>query len=249
VPYGASNPENAVLASQWARAKVDDLMMGDMKGMQQGQVTDELKQEIIGLGLTYNLLTQFTSFVAVEELRITEGGKARTIRVPIEMPQGVSYSGVFGRSRGSGGGGPYSQMKSSRSSYAFGANAAGNGRKSLATDPDESSLDMREEVTLERLEKMPDNGNLAPAEKRDKLLALKLDESLRKLAASGDTKPVEVRVTLRDFSDDAIAKLEALGFKLLAKATTVKLVIGTISADKLEELALLKVVRSVDPGK
>jgi ribosomal protein L15 len=108
---------------------------------------------------------------------------------------------------------------------------------------------MREEAMLERLDKMPDNGNLAPAEKRDKLLALKLDESLRKLAASGDTKPVEVRVTLRDFSDDVIAKLEALGFKLLAKATTVKLVIGTISADKLEELALLKVVRSVDPGK
>ena len=64
-----------------------------------------------------------------------------------------------------------------------------------------------------------------------------------------DTTPLEVRVTLRDLSDDVIAKLEALGFKLLAKATTVKLVIGTIPADKLEELALLKAVRSVDPGK
>ena len=42
---------------------------------------------------------------------------------------------------------------------------------------------------------------------------------------------------------------EALGFKLLAKATSVKLVVGTIPADKLEELALLKVVRSVDPGE
>ena len=98
---------------------------------------------------------------------------------------------------------------------------------------------------------MPETGNgkLTPAEKRDKLLALKLGEGLRKLAASGDTKPVEVRVTLRDLSDDAIAKLEALGFKLLAKATSVKLVVGTIPADKLEELALLKVVRSVDPGE
>ena len=100
VTFEASNPENAVLASQWARAKVDDLMMDDMTGMQQGKVTDELKQEIIGLGLAYNLLTQFTSFVAVEELRITEGGKARTIRVPVEMPQGVSYSGVFGNGGG-----------------------------------------------------------------------------------------------------------------------------------------------------
>jgi hypothetical protein len=107
---------------------------------------------------------------------------------------------------------------------------------------------VREEAVLEELEKMPTEGNLTPADKRDKLLALKLDESLRKLAATGGNAPVEVRVTLRDFSDDAIAKLEALGFKLLAKATSVKLVIGTIPADKLEELALLEVVRRVDPG-
>jgi ribosomal protein L15 len=158
---------------------------------------------------------------------------------------------VFGRSGGSGGGGFGSAQAGLRRSSVSKAMAAGNGikSKSRATDSAKPSMDMRDEVTLERLEKMPDNGNLTPAEKRDKLLALKLDESLRKLAASGDTKPVEVRVTLRDFSDDVIAKLEALGFKLLAKATTVKLVIGTIPADKLEELALLKVVRSVDPGK
>ena len=105
----------------------------------------------------------------------------------------------------------------------------------------------REEAVLERLEKMPADGNLTPADKRDKLLALKLDESLRKLAATGGTQPVEVRVTVRDFSDDTIAKLEALGFKLLAKATSVKLVIGTIPADKLEELSLLEVVRRIDP--
>jgi uncharacterized protein YegL len=91
------NPENSVLATQWARAKVDHLMMGDMKGIQSGSPLPAMKREIIELGTTYNLLTQFTSFVAVEEQHTTEGGVPRTIRVPLEMPKGVSQSGVFGR--------------------------------------------------------------------------------------------------------------------------------------------------------
>ena len=85
--------------------------------------------------------------------------------------------------------------------------------------------------------------------KRDQLLPLKLEESLKKLAASGSTEKVEVRVILRDFSDEAIAKLEALGFKVLAKATSVKMVVGKVGADKLEELALLQVVRRVEPSE
>ena len=42
-------------------------------------------------------MTQFTSFVAVEEQIVTEGGKPRRVEVPVEMPEGVSYEGVFGQ--------------------------------------------------------------------------------------------------------------------------------------------------------
>jgi len=41
-------------------------------------------------------MTQFTSFVAVEELTITKGGVPVKVNVPVEMPDGVSYEGVFG---------------------------------------------------------------------------------------------------------------------------------------------------------
>ena len=41
-------------------------------------------------------MTQFTSFVAVEESYITEAGKTRRVEVAVEMPAGVSYEGVFG---------------------------------------------------------------------------------------------------------------------------------------------------------
>jgi len=96
VTFPEENPDNRVLASQWARAKVGHLMMRDMTGMQREQMKPDLRKEIIQLGLTYNILTQFTSFVAVEERHTTDGGAPRTMQVPLEMPQGVSYSGVFG---------------------------------------------------------------------------------------------------------------------------------------------------------
>jgi hypothetical protein len=41
-------------------------------------------------------MTPFTSFVAVEDKVITEGGAPRRVEVPVEMPDGMSYQGVFG---------------------------------------------------------------------------------------------------------------------------------------------------------
>jgi Ca-activated chloride channel family protein len=58
---------------------------------------DDLKQQITQLGIDYRLMTPFTSFVAVEETVITEGGAPRRVEVPVEMPDGMSYEGVFGR--------------------------------------------------------------------------------------------------------------------------------------------------------
>ena len=42
-------------------------------------------------------MTPFTSFVAVEETVVTDGGKPRRVDVPVEMPEGVSYEGIFGK--------------------------------------------------------------------------------------------------------------------------------------------------------
>lgn len=89
-------PENRELASTWARRKIDHLMQQDLTGVQQGNPNPAVQEEILGLGLRYRLLTQFTSFVAVEKVTITAGGQPRTVAVPVEMPQGVSYEGVFG---------------------------------------------------------------------------------------------------------------------------------------------------------
>ncbi len=85
---------NDVLATLWARTKVDDLMSKSLKydAAEEEAFLDlkaKTKTDIIGLGLKYNLLTQFTSFVAVEEKVRTVGGKPRKIEVPVNLPAGM----------------------------------------------------------------------------------------------------------------------------------------------------------------
>ncbi len=86
--------QHDVLATLWARRKVDDLMVQDMSGMQAGKMSDKLKSEIVGLGLTFGMMTQFTSFVAVEDSIPTDGIEPRRVDVPVESPAGsVPFTG------------------------------------------------------------------------------------------------------------------------------------------------------------
>ncbi|MEA2204375.1 MAG: Ca-activated chloride channel [Blastocatellia bacterium] len=91
-----SQPAHDVLATLWARTRIGDLMSQDYAGMQRGTMKGDIQETITQLGLDYRLMTQFTSFVAVEEMVVTDGGKPRRIDVPIEMPEGVNLSGVTG---------------------------------------------------------------------------------------------------------------------------------------------------------
>jgi Ca-activated chloride channel family protein len=101
IPVDFSSPQTQhdVLATLWARTRIDDLMSQDFHGAQQGNMKEEVKQSIIQLGLEYRLMTQFTSFVAVEEMIVTDGGQPRRIDVPVEVPEGVNREAAFGQER------------------------------------------------------------------------------------------------------------------------------------------------------
>jgi Ca-activated chloride channel family protein len=96
----AEEAAHPVIATLWARRKVDALMAGNWMGMQSGNPGPEIKDAITKLGVNFNLMTQFTSFVAVEESIRNEGGVSKRVEVPVEMPAGVSYDGIFGAERG-----------------------------------------------------------------------------------------------------------------------------------------------------
>ncbi len=79
------------LPSLWARSKMDDIEIDNYQhpaGNAAAQITD--------LALEYRLMSAYTSFVAVEQRVVNVGGQQRTVNVPVEMPDGVSYEGIFG---------------------------------------------------------------------------------------------------------------------------------------------------------
>jgi len=91
------NPDNGSLASVWAREKIKYLMLEQLGGRMKG-----IEEEVTNLALEYNLMSQYTSFVAVDEV-IPEGSDTtlpRTIAIPVPMPDGVSFTGVFGPASG-----------------------------------------------------------------------------------------------------------------------------------------------------
>jgi len=95
VELPAEEPDHAVLAQVWARKKIEDLSYQMM-----GTEVEELVEEITNTALTYRLMSQYTSFVAVDEQDMGKlRGPAkppRRVSVPVPVPDGVSFAGVFG---------------------------------------------------------------------------------------------------------------------------------------------------------
>ncbi len=88
--------EHDVIATLWARGRIEELMNQNLAAAQGGAFPDAQRQEVVKLGEQFQIMTQFTSFVAVEKSRVTIGGRPVLVAVPIEMPAGVSYEGIFG---------------------------------------------------------------------------------------------------------------------------------------------------------
>lgn len=94
--FPVSQGTSTVVASLWARAQVDQILRPHLNALQQGSVPDEARHLVIRMAEEHQIMSPFTSFVAVEKTRVTLGGEAVLVPVPIELPQGVSWEGNFG---------------------------------------------------------------------------------------------------------------------------------------------------------
>ncbi|MFS8116912.1 MAG: VIT domain-containing protein [Microcoleus sp.] len=82
---------NAAVAQLWGRSRIKSLM-----NQMFGGETKSLVEAVTNTALTYHLLSEYTAFVAVsEEVRVDPDGSRRRVQVPVELPQGVSYEGIF----------------------------------------------------------------------------------------------------------------------------------------------------------
>jgi len=106
-----SEPSNNVLATLWARTRIDDIWSSGMKfdrGWVQ-ELSPEARNEITAIGLKYSIMTEFTSFVAIDE-QVRGDGRSKRSLVPNGDPDtgvgefdavSVSRSGL-GRGQGNG---------------------------------------------------------------------------------------------------------------------------------------------------
>jgi Ca-activated chloride channel homolog len=87
-------PERSELGPVWARYRIADLSDELIKAETDRQ--PELAAAITDLAVRYQLASQYTAFVAVDESRVVGDGRPLKVMQPVEMPEGVSYAGVFG---------------------------------------------------------------------------------------------------------------------------------------------------------
>ncbi|MBI5488311.1 MAG: AgmX/PglI C-terminal domain-containing protein [Deltaproteobacteria bacterium] len=89
-----SEEANAALGPIWARWRIEELTKARLTAEEAEQA--ELKQQITDLAVEFRLVSEYTAFVAVDESRVVGNGQPLRVIQPVELPEGVSYEGVFG---------------------------------------------------------------------------------------------------------------------------------------------------------
>jgi Ca-activated chloride channel family protein len=117
--------DNSALRYLWARHMVQ--ILADYNNLQEDSAR---VKEITALGLKYSLLTQYTSFVAIDKKVRNVGGTQEVVEQALPLPQGVSdYAVGGGAAAGFGGMG-----KSGGVMRAYSAPASYNGAAKLEAD-------------------------------------------------------------------------------------------------------------------
>ena len=272
IPVDFSSPQSHdVLATLWARTRVDDLMSQDLAGAQRGLVKDDVKQNIIQLGLDYRLMTQFTSFVAVEEMVVTDGGQPRRIDVPIEVPEGVNRQTAYGgetlnlvaSGRGYQGfaNAPMGVAQTVTVTSSGANNSVSTTAGGIATLPPVArsvgalqALSEDDKRATGRVPSPEEQKRIALQSKFHPAVLLVIDrlKARNPIAGVDEAKFIhndkaEIQIWFTDKSDEAMAKLKELGFEIILNPKTAKMVIGRLPIEKLAALAEMQSIRYVAP--
>jgi len=272
VNFPDSEARHDVLASRWARMRIDDLMSNDYAGVQQGAMRPELKEQITNLGLEFRLMTQFTSFVAVEEMIVTDGGPPRRVDVPVEVPEGVNRDTAYVdelRPTGqlmmySNGNFASAGFSRGRAPAKVGGVGSGTGRGIAASatpvpanapPPAKAASKSEYKEQLRVTNSSPEDDKRAElVSKMDPLLVAIIDRLKKKNAVPAREEAAFVRdgkadlqIWLTSKTPETLTALQQLGFEVVLDPKTSKLVIGRLRLEKLEKLAELPFVRYVAP--
>ncbi|HBK23672.1 MAG TPA: hypothetical protein DDZ60_14560 [Planktothrix sp. UBA10369] len=83
---------NPAVAQLWGRSRIKTLMNQMVQGETKAGV-----EAVTETALTYQLLSQYTAFVAVsDDVRVNPSEASVSVQVPVEMPEAVSSEGMYG---------------------------------------------------------------------------------------------------------------------------------------------------------
>ncbi len=90
------NPAFSAIRYLWARERIKTLdYYNSSSEYYRPPMDDYLKNEILQLGLKYGLMTQYTSFIAIDEnFKVDKDKKLVTVKQPLPLPQGVSNKAI-----------------------------------------------------------------------------------------------------------------------------------------------------------
>jgi hypothetical protein len=189
-------------------------------------------------------MTPFTSFVAVEEKVVTEGGQPRRVEVPVEMPEGMSYDGVFGRDMG------LAFASASPNAVAFRHSAVGVVGGMPGGAP---SGPLMRSAPMPAPLPAPAGEPVAAALKVDPRIAAVVQRVKGRLRPGIDEARFVfggralVRITLTDASPAALEELKKAGVTITGQRGSI--VSGSVAVEKLEAVTLLAIVAQIVPGR
>ncbi len=95
ISFGGATGQEPIVNRAWARARIDDLLESSAVRL---IPLDQAREEVIGLAIEQRLVTPFTAFVAVDDLRVTKDGSKlpRTIQIAQPLPKGLDLQGFIG---------------------------------------------------------------------------------------------------------------------------------------------------------
>lgn len=229
----------------WARKRIAEIKRTNYIATFRGEGKSTTEEDITKLALDYGIMSEYTSFVAVEKKIINVGGKQRTVAVPVEQADGVemnesrsvnlgmapaSATGLRGYSASGGIGGGGGGFGQGAGGFGGGTTAGVATSKSGAG----AAFDAKGIGTA--------NGVVLSAEQKKALNAAKIDNKLK--AAKGT---VEVQIWVKMVDEKVLAALVKAGLKVEASDKGLKIVFGTVDAAKLDALSAIDEVTRIKP--
>ncbi|MCB9895401.1 MAG: PDZ domain-containing protein [Planctomycetes bacterium] len=80
---------NPAIAAIWARSRIADLSNRLLSSEGDRNLVDDITKT----ALEYNLISKYTSFIAIDESRVVGDGSPVKVLQPVEMPEGVTFAG------------------------------------------------------------------------------------------------------------------------------------------------------------